>query len=88
MLDGNKKPWFVYLVQCSDNTLYCGITNDLDERINEHNNGQGAKYTMGRRPVKLRWVSLPIITRGKATIVESKIKKLSREEKWHLIKGD
>jgi putative endonuclease len=48
--------WMCYLLECSDNTLYCGITNDLDKRLAAHNAGAGAKYTRSRRPVKLVYV--------------------------------
>ena len=45
--------WKVYLVKCADNSLYCGITNDLNSRIEKHNAGKGAKYTQSRMPVEL-----------------------------------
>ena len=45
--------WKVYLVRCADNSLYCGITNDLNGRIEKHNTGKGAKYTQSRLPVEL-----------------------------------
>jgi putative endonuclease len=45
--------WKVYLVQCADNSLYCGITNDIIARISKHNAGKGAKYTQSRLPVEL-----------------------------------
>jgi putative endonuclease len=45
--------WFVYIVQCSDNTLYTGISNNLERRLKQHNSGKGAKYTRGRTPVTL-----------------------------------
>ena len=44
---------FVYLLRCSDNSLYCGWTTDLEKRIEAHNSGRGAKYTKSRRPVEL-----------------------------------
>lgn len=53
MKSQNTTPWTCYLLQCADNTLYCGITNDLDKRLAAHNAGEGAKYTRGRGPVKL-----------------------------------
>jgi putative endonuclease len=72
--------WFIYLLKCSDNTLYCGITNDLDKRIKAHNNGKGAKYTKGRCPVSLvKYFERP--TKGEALKLEYKIKQLSRPEK-------
>ena len=47
---------FVYLLKCSDNTLYCGYTNNLEKRISVHNQGKGSKYTRGRTPIKLIYV--------------------------------
>ena len=50
------KSWFVYLLRCKDDSLYCGITLDLVRRIVEHNSGKGAKYIVpSRRPVKCVW---------------------------------
>jgi len=45
--------WYFYILRCADNSFYCGITNNLRERLSEHNNGKGAKYTKTRLPVKL-----------------------------------
>jgi len=45
--------WEVYIIQCKDNKLYTGITNDLERRVGEHNSGQGASFTRSRKPVKL-----------------------------------
>ncbi len=46
--------WFVYILRCSDNTLYTGVTCDLEKRLHQHNHGsKGAKYTRARRPVEL-----------------------------------
>jgi len=49
--------WKVYLVRCADNSLYCGITNDITSRIAKHNAGKGSKYTQSRLPVALMAVS-------------------------------
>lgn len=79
--------FFVYILKCSDKTLYTGITTDLKRRIAEHNSSDlGAKYTRARRPVKLVW-SKKFKTRSLATKEEYKIKQLSREEKIVLIKS-
>lgn len=51
----NTGTWLVYLLECADGTLYCGITTNMDRRLQQHN-GQiigGARYTRGRRPVRL-----------------------------------
>jgi putative endonuclease len=78
--------WQAYLVLCSDGTLYCGISRDIDVRLEEHNRGKGAKYTRARRPVRLVWYSDVVDTRSEATKLELQIKKLTRSQKWALIK--
>lgn len=76
--------WFVYLLHCSDDTLYCGITNNLEKRIIAHNNGKGAKYTKGRRPVVLLGYK-EVDTKGEALKLEYKIKQMPKEEKLKLL---
>jgi putative endonuclease len=79
--------WYVYILQCADKTLYTGITVDLARRLKEHNTSKlGAKYTLARRPVKIVY-SKKFRNRSTASIAESKIKKLSKEEKNRLIKN-
>ncbi|HEY5268570.1 MAG TPA: GIY-YIG nuclease family protein [Candidatus Saccharimonadales bacterium] len=72
--------WFVYILRCSDNTLYTGITNNLEKRIQQHNDGKGAKYTKGRGPVTLI-KCFERLTKGEALKLEYKIKQLPKEEK-------
>lgn len=79
-----KSQWFVYMVLCSDNTIYTGCTNNLENRILIHNRGKGAKYTKMRRPVKLIW-SEKHDSRSRAQSRESKIKQLSRYRKKELV---
>ncbi len=77
--------WFVYMLQCSDNSLYTGVTTDLDRRLTEHNEDRkAAKYTRARRPVALVW-SERCDSRSSASIREADIKKLDREQKLRLI---
>ena len=77
--------YFVYIVQCSDNTLYTGIATDVQRRVEEHNSSaKGAKYTKTRRPVKLMY-SEELDDRSQATKREIAIKKLSRDKKLELI---
>jgi len=76
----SKKKWVAYLVRCSDNSLYCGISNDLKKRLIEHNSGKGAKYTRSRRPVVLVGVS-PELTKSDALKLEYKIKQLPADKK-------
>jgi len=79
-----KNNWFVYIVRCSDGTLYTGITVDLQKRVDRHNSRKGAKYTSTRTPVVLVW-SQPSETRSTASKEEWRIKQLSRTEKLALI---
>lgn len=77
--------WFVYILQCSDQTLYTGITTDLERRVEEHNTGiKGAKYTAARRPVNIVY-SEQLDSRSAATQRELQIKSLTREQKQNLI---
>ena len=81
-----NKPWYVYVVECSDGSLYTGITVDIERRVKEHNSSKkGAKYTKSRRPVHLVY-SETLECRSSASKRESVIKKLSRLEKLNLIK--
>lgn len=75
---------FVYILECSDKTLYCGWTNDLEKRILAHNSGNGAKYTKSRRPVKLLYYE-EFENKNDALKREYAIKKLKRSEKDKLI---
>ena len=75
---------YVYILSCSDNTLYTGWTNDLERRINVHSSGKGAKYTRGRLPVKLVYFE-KFNDKKLAMKREYAIKRLSREEKLKLI---
>lgn len=75
--------WIVYILQCSDGTLYTGITDNLPRRLAAHNAGKGAKYTRGRGPV------LPVYQeacpdKSSALRRERAIKRLSRPEKLSL----
>ncbi len=72
--------WFVYILLCADDTLYTGITNNLERRIEQHNEGKGAKYTRGRGPVTLVR-SFECASKSEALKLEYKIKQLPREEK-------
>jgi putative endonuclease len=78
--------YFVYIVLCSDNTLYTGISTDIVRRMNEHNNSKrGSKYTRSRRPVKLVYVE-ECLDKSSALKRELSIKKLSRKNKLKLIR--
>jgi putative endonuclease len=79
--------WFVYILECIDDTLYTGITNDLNKRIEKHNKGTGAKYTRGRGPVCLKW-SYEAENKSEAAKMEYRIKKLSKSKKIDIINGE
>lgn len=77
--------WYVYIVECSDGTLYTGITTDVDRRIKEHNTSRkGAKYTRSRRPVRLVFAEKRH-SRSDASVSEARIKTLARADKLKLI---
>lgn len=79
--------WYVYILKCKDDSLYTGVTVDLERRLLEHNESKkGAKYTKARRPVELVY-SKGFKSRSNATKEEARIKKLDREEKIKLIKN-
>ena len=79
--------YFLYILKCSDQTIYTGITTNIERRIKEHNNSKlGAKYTKVRRPVKLVY-SKEFENRSFASIEEARIKKLSRVQKIEFIKN-
>lgn len=77
--------WYVYIVRCEkDNSLYTGITNNLEKRIEKHNNGTGAQYTKNRGPITLL-KSFEVLDKSSALKLEYKIKQLSKKEKLWLI---
>lgn len=79
----HNQNWHVYILRCADNTLYTGITTDLDRRVEQHQSRQGAKYTKTRAPVRLVY-SEPQESRSTATKRELEIKALSRAQKLSL----
>jgi putative endonuclease len=86
MIDIPTKIWRVYLLECGDKTLYCGITNDLENRLKQHAGELpgGAKYTRARRPLKVVYQE-KVSSRSDALKRELIIKKMSRETKLSLV---
>lgn len=81
------KAWSVYMVRCSDSSLYTGITTDLAKRVEAHNSGKnGAKYTRSRRPVRLVYREEGL-SRSEAAKREFRLRKLSAAAKEKLIRG-
>jgi len=82
----NYLMYYLYILKCADDTLYTGITVDLERRVKEHNTSSlGAKYTTARRPVELVY-SKKYKDRSSASKQECQIKDLSRIEKLKLIR--
>ncbi|MGZ8190172.1 MAG: GIY-YIG nuclease family protein [Methylococcaceae bacterium] len=79
--------WSVYIIRCTDNSLYTGITTDVYRRISQHSAQKGAKYFRGRQPEELVYVETKP-DRSSASKRESTIKKLNRLEKLLLITSE
>ena len=78
--------WLVYLLRCSDGSLYTGITNDLPKRLKAHAAGKASRYTRSRLPVKLAYTE-PRRSKSAALKREVAIKRLTRPQKEQLIKS-
>jgi putative endonuclease len=78
--------WYFYILRCIDGSFYSGITNHLKERLKEHNNGEGAKYTKNRLPVKLIYFE-EYSDKSSARKREIEVKRWRREKKEALVGG-
>lgn len=78
--------WVCYLLRCADDTLYCGISNDLEKRVAAHNTGEGAKYTRGRLPVTVVYSEV-CADKSAALKRERQIKRLPRTAKQALMQA-
>jgi putative endonuclease len=76
--------WSVYMILCSDDSLYTGITTDMERRFKQHEEGRGAKYFRGRSPKQIVYLEQGL-SRSSASRREIQIKNLSRSEKLNLI---
>ena len=85
MYDEYMPQWFVYILRCSDNTLYTGISTDVAKRVVAHNTGAGAKYTRSRLPVVCVWQEMAM-SESIARKREAAIKRLTRAEKQKLVR--
>jgi putative endonuclease len=83
-LEKIKKPWQLYIIETEANTLYTGITNDLENRWLAHQQGRGAKYLRSHKPRKIVYIEAQE-NRSVASQREAEIKNLSREQKLQLI---
>jgi putative endonuclease len=80
-----QRIWAVYMLRCSDGSLYTGATNDLSRRIQLHQKGRGSSYTRSRRPVTLVF-SESAASRSEALRREAALKRLRRAEKLRLLR--
>jgi len=78
--------WFVYIIRCSDGSLYTGITTDLERRFEEHRSGKGAKYFRGRQALEIAYLET-CADRSQASCREAAIKSLPRAEKMRLVQS-
>jgi predicted GIY-YIG superfamily endonuclease len=79
--------WWVYVVRCCDGTLYTGVSRDVEARVAKHNQGKGARYTRGRRPVALLHTERKS-SQAAALRREAAIKALPRRDKLALVGGE
>jgi len=82
--DAKMPAWFVYVVRCADRSLYTGVTTDATRRIEEHNDGRGARYTRSRGPVALVYLE-SVADRGAALRREHEIKRMTVAGKKELV---
>ncbi|MCP4633141.1 MAG: GIY-YIG nuclease family protein [candidate division Zixibacteria bacterium] len=80
-------PYYVYILRCSDQSYYVGLTSDINKRLEKHNSGKGASWTATRLPIKLVYKEKYEI-KSEALNREQQLKKWSRAKKEALIKGD
>lgn len=78
--------WYLYILRCKDDSLYTGITTDVEKRLEAHRAGKGAKYTRGRGPLELVYKE-ECGDHSAALRREAEIKRLPREEKLKLIQN-
>lgn len=83
----SSKPWYLYLIECQDGSIYTGITVDVAARYAAHMQGKGARYTRAHPPKKLLKV-MTYDNRSEASIAEYATKQLSAAEKWQLVAND
>jgi putative endonuclease len=79
-------PWFLYLIECSDGSVYTGIATDVQARFDKHCSGTGARYTRSRKPVRLL-ASFELTDRSSASRAEYRVKQLTPAQKWELASG-
>lgn len=79
-----ERPWYLYILRCGDDTLYTGITTDVEKRLEAHRSGKGAKYTRGRGPLELIYREV-CADHSAALKRELEVKAMSRTEKLQMV---
>lgn len=79
-----ENTWYLYILRCKDNTLYTGITTDVEKRFEAHQSGKGAKYTRGRGPLELVYRE-QCGSHSEALKRECAVKAMTRQQKQDLI---
>lgn len=82
----SQRPWYVYILQCSDGKFYAGVTTDINERLKTHQEGRGSYFTRCRLPVKVVY-SEPHDSQSSARKREMQIKKWGKRNKQELVDG-
>lgn len=78
--------WFLYLIRCADGKLYTGISTDVEHRFQQHETGEGAKFTRGRGPLDLVFQQ-SVGDRSRASRLEWRVKRLNKKDKEKLVEG-
>jgi len=76
--------WLVYILQCSDNTMYCGVTNNLEKRLEAHKSGKGSKYVRAHLPFRLAAKS-PMMSKSEAMKLEYSVKRAPKKDKIAMV---
>jgi putative endonuclease len=84
----SKTPWFVYIAQAQTGRYYIGITNNPELRLTKHNSGIGAQFARDQGPLKLAYVSMPLLSKSEARKREIQMKGWTRAKKEKLINGE
>ena len=85
--DTDAMPWFLYLIECADGSLYTGIATDVEARFTAHASGKGARYTRARKPLRVL-ASFELAGRSEASRAEYFVKRLTAQQKRALVAGE
>ncbi len=85
--DIDAMPWFLYLIECDDGSLYTGIATDVQARFTAHASGKGARYTQAKKPLRIA-ASFELAGRSEASRAEYRVKQLTVRQKRALIAGE